>query len=190
MVGRWTVRGLAAILTALSVVLGIGVVAPGSNGVASACSCASLAVPKDLVVIHGVVEKQLVGDREVDLQVRVTSMFGATPERVTVIRAESGRYSSCGDDYADGQEVRVVVRPGGPRWVHPICANAVFSRADAPDVTGTPPGPGAEEHFLPGPPHSWLRVARQSYWAMPTVVALGLVLGLGLAVVLVRRPRG
>lgn len=189
MVGRWTVRGLTAILTALFVVLGIGIVVPGSNGVASACSCASLEVPKDLVVIHGVVEKQLVGDREVDLQVRVTSMFGAAPERVTVIRAESGRYSSCGDDYDDGQEVRLVVRPGGPRWVHPVCANAVFSRADAPDVTGTPPGPGAAEHLLPGPPLSWLRVVQQSSWAVPAVVGLVLVLGLGLVAMLARMPR-
>ena len=174
----------------LFMVLGIGVVAPGASGIASACSCAALEVPQDLVVIIGVVEKQLVGDREVDLQVRVTSMFGAEPERVTVVRAESGRFSSCGDDYDDGQEIRMVVRRGGPRWVHPVCANAVLSRADAPAVVGTPPGPAAEEHRLPGPPLSWLRVAKQSYWAVPAVVALALALGLGFVVVLARRPRG
>ncbi|BDD84349.1 hypothetical protein TPB0596_41120 [Tsukamurella pulmonis] len=190
MARRWTLLRCAAAITTLFAVLGVGVVVPGSSGVASACSCASVEVPKDLTVVNGVVEKQLIGDRAVDLQVRVTSMHGAPPERVTVIRAESGRYSSCGDDYLDGQEVRLVVKPGGPRWVHPICSNAVLSRADAPDVTGVPPGPGAEEHRLPGPPLSWWNVAKQSYWSGPALVALALVLGLGLVVVLARRPRG
>ncbi|VDR39002.1 Uncharacterised protein [Tsukamurella paurometabola] len=139
----------------LFMVLGIGVVAPGVSGIASACSCAALEVPKDLVVIHGVVEKQLVGARTVDIQVKVTSMYGAPAEKVTVIRAESGSSSSCGSEFRDGQTVRLVVERGGPRWEYATCANAVLGRADAPDVTGSPPGPGAEEHRLPGPPMSW-----------------------------------
>jgi len=149
-------RPLTAVLTALLAVFGIGVLVPGIGATASACTCAYQGdIPNDLVVVHGVVEKQVVGARTVDIQVRVTSMYGAPPERTTVIRAESGSSSSCGSEFRDGQEVRMVVERGGPRWEYRTCANAVFGRQDAPDFTGTPPGQDAEEHRLPGPPMSW-----------------------------------
>ncbi|KXO98494.1 hypothetical protein [Tsukamurella pseudospumae] len=184
------VRVLATAAAVVLAVLGIGVVLPGPAGTASACSCGyapNEPIPTDLVVVRGVVEKQQVGSRYVDLQVRVTSMYGAPPERVTVIRAEAATNSSCGGEFQDGQTIRMVVERGGPRWEYPTCANAVFGRSDAPDFTGTPPGPGAEEHRLPGPPMSWLLTATQSWWSLPVVAVL--IVGFGLAVAALRRVR-
>lgn len=176
-------RAIAA-LCALVVVMGIGVVIPGVAGTASACSCAVTGpIPPDIVVIEGIVEKQQVGYRDVDVQVRVTSMYGAPPEKVTVIRAQAGSSASCGSEFRDGETIQMVVERGGPRWRYPTCSNALLSRPDAQNLVGTAPGPDASEYRLPGPPISWFYALIQ-----PSSLLIGAVLlAFGAVAVALRR---
>ncbi|GAB3130117.1 hypothetical protein GCM10027289_13970 [Tsukamurella serpentis] len=189
------IRRAAAALTVLLAVLGVAVVLPGAGGTAYACSCAvspSERIPPGRVVIHGIVEKQRVGFRDVDVQVRVTSMYGAAPERTTVIRALSDNYSSCGSSFTDGQRLSIVVERGGPRWVYPTCANAVLNLPDAPAFTGVAPGPDAAEYRLPGPPLSWFLalLQPQSVVIGAVLIVIGVaVLGVAVALRRLRRAR-
>lgn len=150
-------RFVAAILATLIAMLGLGLAVPALAGTASACSCAATGnLPSDLVVIAGEVEKQRIGGRYTDVQVRVTSMYGVPPERITVVRAESAGYSSCGSEFRDGGGFRMVVERDGARWTAPLCANIWLSKFDEQGLRGTPPTGDAPETRLPGPPISWL----------------------------------
>lgn len=184
-------RAIAA-LCALVVVMGIGVVIPGVAGTASACSCAvQREIPPDLVVIRGVVQAQRVGFRDTDLQVRVSSMYGAPPEKVTVIRTQSATYTSCGSRFDSSEQVTLVVKRQDSRWVHPVCGNAVLSSPSGAsrDLPGESPGPDAPETRLSGAPQSWLFHLRQPFYLespgaiagaiVAVVILVGLVVWIG-----------
>ncbi|ADG80346.1 putative protein OS=Tsukamurella paurometabola (strain ATCC 8368 / DSM / CCUG 35730 /CIP 100753 / JCM 10117 / KCTC 9821 / NBRC 16120 / NCIMB 702349/ NCTC 13040) OX=521096 GN=Tpau_3768 PE=4 SV=1 [Tsukamurella paurometabola] len=186
-------RRVISVLAAVVAVLGIGVVIPGVAGSASACSCVAQEAPPDLVVIRGVVQAQRVGYRDTDVQVRVTTMYGAPPEKVTVVRVQSGSYTSCGSSFRNAEEVALAVKREGPRWVNPVCANAVLrdSQGNPRDFAGVRPGANAPENPLPGAPQSWLFYLQQPvYLQYPVlVVAAGVACVLLVGLIVAARAR-
>jgi len=141
MATRWTIRGLAATVTAVAVAS--TVTALGTAGTACACSCAPPRAMPNPVVIEGVVQsaREVLRDRDrwadgLVYTVGVTRILGDTgapaPRTVTVgVPARLG--ASCGLNYRNGAKVQLLVtkgRTGEAAWSTDLCTNLGISQVD------------------------------------------------------------
>lgn len=152
-------RTAIALLGILFGIAALGVAIPGAAGTASACSCrqpTAADVPAHPIVIDGIVEKTRDGpDLDQTLQVRVSKMYGAPVERVTLVGLHSPR-SSCGRTYETGSVVTVLVEGTEGDWYSMPCSDLVLRWIDLPALPGAEPGPNAPAHRLSGESNRWL----------------------------------